>query len=274
MTEGMRSRIFGRRLKPTDHKLLDYLTFSMGSLPNEVLRVLFLDTAHRLIADEQLQSGTLAQLVLYPRVILRRAMEHDAAAIILVHNHPSGDPTPSEQDVVTTRLLSKLARALDIKLIEHIIVAGSGHALIGKRGRDEPAGPGIAGYFLRDSGRKMASAKALENAKHTARRRRLRRKIVGTPKLLAEPAWDMLIDLFIESGEGRRLSTSDLCLSTGLPQSTALRLVQRLCDETILYKVADKHDGRRQFVSLSPDIAWRLETYFSSAQDPGDDHIR
>src|SRR3546814_6407901 len=68
----------------------------------------------------------------------------------------------------------------------------------------------------------------------------LRRQIIGTPKFFGEPAWDMLIDLFIENGEGRRLSTSDLCLSSGLPLSSALRLVQRLCDETILFKVADK----------------------------------
>src|SRR3546814_8173824 len=95
MTEGMRTGLLGRPLKPTDQKLLSYLTFSMGSLPDEVLRVLFLDGAQRLIADEQLQHGTLAQLAFYPRVILRRAMEHDAAAIILVHNHPSGEDRKS-----------------------------------------------------------------------------------------------------------------------------------------------------------------------------------
>lgn len=280
MTEGMRTGLLGRPLKPTNQKLLSYLTFSMGSLPDEVLRVLFLDGAQRLIADEQLQHGTLAQLAFYPRVILRRAMEHDAAAIILVHNHPSGDPTPSEQDVVATRLLSGLARALDIKLIEHIIVAGSDYALIGKRACDEAVGSTTTGYILRDSGLKAASdhwpnsAIALANAKRTVRRRLLRRQVIGTPKLFGEPAWDMLIDLFIENGEGRRLSTSDLCLSSGLPLSSALRLVQQLCDEKVLFKVADKDDGRRQFVNLSPDIAWKLEAYFGAARELGDDHIR
>src|SRR3546814_20628004 len=84
-------------------------------------------------------------------------MEHDAAAIILVHNQPSGDPAPSEQDVVTTRQLSGLARALDIKLIEHIIVAGSDYALIGKRACDEAVGRTTTGHILRDTGLKAAS---------------------------------------------------------------------------------------------------------------------
>ena len=79
----------GRTITPTDPKLIAYLKTSMGSLPEEVLRVLFLDGACRLITDEQLQQGSLAQLILYPRIIFKRALELDAASIVLVHNHPT-----------------------------------------------------------------------------------------------------------------------------------------------------------------------------------------
>src|SRR3546814_2644014 len=76
----------------------------MGALPEEILRVLFLDASRRLVADEQMQHGSVRQLALYPRTIFRRALELDAAAILLVHNHPSGDPTPSDRDIRVTEL--------------------------------------------------------------------------------------------------------------------------------------------------------------------------
>src|SRR3546814_16089390 len=111
----------------------------MGSLPEAVLRVLFLDGACRLITDEQLQQGSLAQLILYPRIIFKRALELDAASIVLVHNHPSGDPTPSEADISYTERLAALASNLGIELTEHIVVSRSGHPLIGQR----PHGRGL-----------------------------------------------------------------------------------------------------------------------------------
>src|SRR3546814_20939730 len=77
----------------------------MGSLPEAVLRVLFLDGACRLITDEQLQQGSLAQLILYPRIIFKRALELDAASIVLVHNHPSVDPT-DRKSVVSGKSVS------------------------------------------------------------------------------------------------------------------------------------------------------------------------
>src|SRR3546814_12927667 len=95
---------------------------SMGSLPDEVLRILFLDASYRLIADEQLHHGSVRQLELYPRTIFRRAIEHGATGLILVHNHPSGDATPSENDIVATRRLSDLGRSLDIEIVDHIVV--------------------------------------------------------------------------------------------------------------------------------------------------------
>src|SRR3546814_13811624 len=99
----------------------------MGSLPEEVLRVLFLDGACRLITDEQLQQGSLAQLILYPRIIFQRALELDAASIVLVHNHPSGDPTQSEAARSSTARLPALARNLGIEPPEHNLVRTTGH---------------------------------------------------------------------------------------------------------------------------------------------------
>src|SRR3546814_6317285 len=87
--ESMRADLGDRSLDPASPKLLRYLKMSMGALPQETLRVFFLDPAQRLIADEQLQQGTIGHVAIYPRTIFRRAIELDAAAIILVHNHPS-----------------------------------------------------------------------------------------------------------------------------------------------------------------------------------------
>src|SRR3546814_18896184 len=94
----------------------------MGGLPDETLRVLFLDARQRLIADEQMQRGTIDQVVLYPRIILRRAIELDAEAVILVHNHPSGDPTPSSADLRVTARLAAMARSLYITIVDHTMV--------------------------------------------------------------------------------------------------------------------------------------------------------
>ena len=264
--ESQRSNLVGRSIRAGDPKLIAYLQASMGSLPEEVLRVLFLDAGRGLITDEQLQQGSLAQLVLYPRVIFKRALELDAASIVLVHNHPSGDPTPSEADFSSTKKLAALAYSLGIELAEHIVVTRSGHTLIGQR----PNGRGIVGtlkHFLRDSGRSPALPDrdlALTNARRTARRRLLRRHIVGSKKYLGEPAWDMLIDLFIQHCEEKKTCTGDLCVSSNLPLSTALRLVQRMCDDGLIQKVADTSDGRRQIVELDPNLAWRLLAYFGT----------
>lgn len=265
--EALRSNLMGRTIKPSDPKLIAYLKASMGSLPEEVLRVLFLDGARRLITDEQLQQGSLAQLILYPRIIFKRALELDAASIVLVHNHPSDDPTPSEADISSTEKLAALACNLGIELAEHIVVSRSGHALIGPRPHGRGLREMVKNHLLRDSGRSTGFPDrdlALSNARRTARRRLLRRHIVGSKRYLGEPAWDMLIDLFIQHCEEKKISTGDLCVSSSLPLSTALRLVQRMCDDGLIHKTADNTDGRRQFVELNPDLAWRLLAYFGT----------
>src|SRR3546814_12277208 len=108
----MSSELHGHRITASSRRLIDYLKISMGGLPDETLRVLFLDARQRLIADEQTQRGTIDTVVLYPRIILRRAIELDAEAVILVHNHPSGDPTPSSADLRITEVPAAKARTL------------------------------------------------------------------------------------------------------------------------------------------------------------------
>src|SRR3546814_3393709 len=103
----MRSELHDKRITASSRRLIDYLKISMGGLPDETLRVLFFDARQRLIADEQMQRGTIDQVVLYPRIILRRANELDAEALILVHNHPSGDQTPSAADLRVTEQIGR-----------------------------------------------------------------------------------------------------------------------------------------------------------------------
>jgi DNA repair protein RadC len=103
-------------------RLIDYLTATLARERTEQVRVLFLDTRNRLLADEAQGRGTVNHTPLYPREVVRRALELHATAIILVHNHPSGDPTPSAQDIATTREVKDAAQALSIVLHDHVIV--------------------------------------------------------------------------------------------------------------------------------------------------------
>lgn len=268
--ESMRSDLDDHGIDPANPKLLRYLKLSMGALPHETLRVLFLNPARRLIADEQLQQGTIGHVAIYPRTIFRRAVELDAAAIILVHNHPSGDPTPSEADVATTARLAAIGRALEIELLEHIVVAMHGHRAILKQRANLRAYP-APDHLLCDTSANWRSAPetahALANAQRAARRRLLRRQLVGAPGLFGEPAWDMLVDLFIHEAEAKPVSTSSLCISSGLPMSSALRLLQRLTDAGLVTREADRTDGRRNFIRLDADLGHRLMAYFAEGDE-------
>lgn len=107
--------------------LLDYCQAAMARAPVEQFRVLYLDKKNRLIADEVQQTGTVDHTPVYPREIVKRALELGATAIILVHNHPSGDPTPSRADIEMTKEVGRAATALGIQLHDHLIVGRSGH---------------------------------------------------------------------------------------------------------------------------------------------------
>lgn len=94
----------------------------------ETFRVLFLDKKNRLLRDEVLQSGTVDHTPVYPREVVKRALELGASALILVHNHPSGDPTPSQADIEMTATIIAAAAALSVTVHDHIIVGREGHA--------------------------------------------------------------------------------------------------------------------------------------------------
>ena len=102
--------------------LLDYCMALMGGLKDERFNVIYLNAQNRIIQTEVIQEGVVNQAVVYPRKILEKALRHKASAIILVHNHPSGNIKPSEADIRLTRTLQDTARVLDILIHDHIIV--------------------------------------------------------------------------------------------------------------------------------------------------------
>jgi DNA repair protein RadC len=108
--------------------VLDYCRTAMAFADKEQFRILFLDKRNQLIADEVQQVGTVDHTPVYPREVVKRALELSATAIILVHNHPSGDPTPSRADIQMTQSIIEVARPLGISVHDHIIVGKEGHA--------------------------------------------------------------------------------------------------------------------------------------------------
>jgi DNA repair protein RadC len=108
--------------------LIDYCRAQMAYEEVEQFRILFLDKKNRLIADEVQQTGTVDHTPVYPREVIRRTLELSATALILVHNHPSGDPAPSSADVQMTRAITDIAKPLGIAVHDHIIIGKGGHA--------------------------------------------------------------------------------------------------------------------------------------------------
>lgn len=266
--ETMAGDLRGIAIDPFSPELRRYLISSMGSLADETLRILFLDSSRRLIADERLQQGTLSQLAVYPRTIFRRALELNAAGIILVHNHPSGDPSPSDEDVAATRQLDQIGRSLDIQIVDHIIVTAVYAHHIMSRDAISGKAPASSSMTLRAPVPPVGELDiALANAKTAMHRRLLRQQLIGSPELFGDPAWEMLTDLFIHECEGKDLSISSLCVTPSIPMSSALRLAQKLCDVGILRRVPDPFDGRRSIIKLEPAVAHRLRAYFAAGSD-------
>ena len=109
-------------------QVIDYCKAQMAYEAKEQFRILFLDKKNRLIADEVQQVGTVDHTPVYPREVIKRALELSSTAMILVHNHPSGDPQPSPADVQMTRQIADIATPLGISLHDHIIIGKNGHA--------------------------------------------------------------------------------------------------------------------------------------------------
>jgi DNA repair protein RadC len=116
------SAVINRPILSSWNALLDYCRAAMQFEGREQFRVLFLDKKNRLLADEILGQGTVDRAPVYPREIIRQALVHEATAIILVHNHPSGDPTPSRQDIELTQSIIATAKAINVVVHDHLIV--------------------------------------------------------------------------------------------------------------------------------------------------------
>jgi DNA repair protein RadC len=108
--------------------LLDYYRASMAYLKVEQLRLIYLDRQNKLIADEVLQQGTVDHTPVYPREVVKRALDLGAAAIIMVHNHPGGDSRPSEADIAMTGQVAAAVSAIGIQLHDHVIIGRNGHS--------------------------------------------------------------------------------------------------------------------------------------------------
>ncbi|MGF1549218.1 MAG: DNA repair protein RadC [Sphingomonadaceae bacterium] len=124
----LKSRIVDRPVLASWQALLDYLAADMGHRPVERVRVLFLNSRNLLIRDELMQEGSVDEAAVYIREVVRRALDLHAAALIIVHNHPSGDHSPSDQDIALTRELIAACRHLRIKVHDHLIISASGHS--------------------------------------------------------------------------------------------------------------------------------------------------
>jgi len=124
----LRGEVKKRHVLSSWSSVLDYCRTAMAFESKEHFRILFLDKGNHLIADEQQQTGTVDHTPVYPREVVKRALELSATAAILVHNHPSGDPSPSRADIDMTKAIIEVARPLGIAVHDHLIVGKDGHA--------------------------------------------------------------------------------------------------------------------------------------------------
>jgi DNA repair protein RadC len=114
--------------------LLDYLTIDMAHLTVERVRVLYLNSRNRLILDHHVGDGSLDEAAVHPREVIRRGLDIGAAALILVHNHPSGNPEPSRADILLTQKIAEAGRHLGIVVHDHLIIGREGHASLRAKG--------------------------------------------------------------------------------------------------------------------------------------------
>jgi len=130
----LRHEVIDRPVLGSWQTLLDYLQADMGHLSAERVRVLHLNTKNHLIRDDLVSEGSTSEAAIYVREVVRRAIDLGSAALIVVHNHPSGDPTPSRQDIAITRDLIAAAKPLGIAVHDHVIIARGGHTSLRAEG--------------------------------------------------------------------------------------------------------------------------------------------
>lgn len=118
----------------TPQRVKDYLQMRLGALPHEVFAVLFLDAQQRLIACEEMFRGTLTQTSVYPREVVKRALELNTASVVLSHNHPSGVLEPSRADELLTQTLKSSLQLVDVRVLDHVVVGRTGALSFAERG--------------------------------------------------------------------------------------------------------------------------------------------
>lgn len=129
-----RTQIAEASLLDTWSKLIDYLTIDMAHLSVERVRVLYLDLRNRLIRDEHIADGSIDEAAIHPREIIRQALDLGAVALILVHNHPSGNPEPSRADIQITNRIAEAGRLLSITVYDHVVIGKEGYVSMRARG--------------------------------------------------------------------------------------------------------------------------------------------
>ena len=135
----MSRRALNEQLRQRDvfkspQQVRDYLVLKLGGLTREVFLVLFLDTQNHLVATEEMFAGTLTQTSVYPREVIKRALHHNAASVIFAHNHPSGIAKQSQADELLTKELKQALALVDVRVLDHFIVAGNNTLSFSERG--------------------------------------------------------------------------------------------------------------------------------------------
>ncbi|MEI9851559.1 MAG: JAB domain-containing protein [Sphingomonas sp.] len=207
LEHSLRDRLLDAPLTASGAQLERYLVATMGDRRTERLRTLFLDGGNRLLSDELVAEGSVRSVPAAARAIINRALELEAAALLLVHNHPGGHTEPSPADIAFTRAIAEVGRHLAITVHDHLIVAGSICTSLRARG--------AAG--MTDAARITAAARELYQA------RRSRKQYFETLGCaFGEPMWDLMLELFVAQREQRRVSLSKACISANVPVTTAI----------------------------------------------------
>jgi len=127
-------RVIGTNPFDSPQSVKNYLCLRAAGVEHEEFTVMFLDSQHRLIATESLFRGTLAQTSVYPREVVKRALYHNAGAVVLSHNHPSGSPEPSRADEYLTQTLKTALQLVDVRVLDHVVVGGAATVSLAERG--------------------------------------------------------------------------------------------------------------------------------------------
>lgn len=118
-------RVAGKDFIRSANDVMDYLVHNLRDRNREMFMVIYLNGRNQILKMEKLFEGTLTTSAVYPREVVKRALEHDAAALVFVHNHPSGNPNPSQDDITITKKLQEAAKAIDVSVHDHLIIAGN-----------------------------------------------------------------------------------------------------------------------------------------------------